>query len=398
MQKKIIALAIAGLASTAAFAQSNVTVYGVVDAGLLNTQKTGSHSATTLASGGLAASRIGFKGVEDLGNGTKALFTLEYRLSTDSNNGIGGDKNGYSGANTTTGALTTNADSSGPARQQFVGLTGNWGTAVAGRLQTAGYDWALAYDPLAGSAFSTLQTTTQQGSGVLGLIGATAYGARADNAIAYISPKIGDVTVALNRAMLAEETSTIGGAKNGLSATMASLTYANGPLSVGGVYAKGASDGAGTGYLLNGVTPVEVNLEAVSLGASYDFGVAKLFATTQTQRAPGANDDLAKFGVQTVSLAVPVSAAGTVVASMGRKSLGQDVTATSTTTAVSANTNAASIAYTHNLSKRTTAYGGYFTSTQQNAIYDVAAANGGTAGSSADLKTSTIGVGLKHSF
>jgi predicted porin len=86
MQKKIIALAIAGLASTAAFAQSNVTIYGVVDAAYvytgvnggntLNTNESHSQDTSLIQSGQLDGSRIGLKGTEDLGNGLKAVFVL----------------------------------------------------------------------------------------------------------------------------------------------------------------------------------------------------------------------------------------------------------------------------------------------------------------------------------
>jgi predicted porin len=62
MQKKIIALAVAGLVSGAAFAQSNVTVYGIRKA--------------KSTDGGQDGSRVGFKGTEDLGNGLSAFFQL----------------------------------------------------------------------------------------------------------------------------------------------------------------------------------------------------------------------------------------------------------------------------------------------------------------------------------
>jgi predicted porin len=105
MQKKLIALAVAALASGAAFAQSNVTVYGQVDVGFSH-RSSGRYAGGVFAGGDRAlgveselvpgstyrgrlksknaidsglsdASKIGFKGVEDLGNGTKALFVLE---------------------------------------------------------------------------------------------------------------------------------------------------------------------------------------------------------------------------------------------------------------------------------------------------------------------------------
>jgi len=87
MQKKIIALAIAGLASTAAFAQSNVTIYGRVDAGFVNTNgnsggQSNADSRNQLASGVQSGSRIVFKGAEDLGNGLKAIFETEFGINS----------------------------------------------------------------------------------------------------------------------------------------------------------------------------------------------------------------------------------------------------------------------------------------------------------------------------
>ena len=94
MQKKLIALAVAGLASTAAFAQTNVTIYGLVDYGyayrfdgrgldsttnLINNAGK-PNSASQLNGGQQSGNRLGFKGTEDLGNGLKAVFLLEQGL------------------------------------------------------------------------------------------------------------------------------------------------------------------------------------------------------------------------------------------------------------------------------------------------------------------------------
>ena len=95
MQKKLIALAVAGLASTGAFAQANVTVYGVADAtfdvvrasnvkdgyDLGNTTRVSSNS-----------SYIGFKGAEALGNGLTAVFQVESGVDF----AAGGNPYGYS--------------------------------------------------------------------------------------------------------------------------------------------------------------------------------------------------------------------------------------------------------------------------------------------------------------
>ena len=86
MQKKIIALAVAGLVSGVAFAQSNVTVYGIADAGIgsWSAGSSANQRTTGVMTGGMSASRLGFKGEEALGNGLKAIFQFETAVSLDS--------------------------------------------------------------------------------------------------------------------------------------------------------------------------------------------------------------------------------------------------------------------------------------------------------------------------
>ena len=134
MNKKIIALAVASLASGVAVAQTNVTMYGVLDNMYVYSQgKAGIGGGTNKFSGlngggGTAGNRLGFKGEEALGNGLKAVFTLEYGLHIDLNEGLG-----TSGLN---------------ARQQFVGLSGNWGTVALGRQYAPGFNATANNDAL----------------------------------------------------------------------------------------------------------------------------------------------------------------------------------------------------------------------------------------------------------
>ena len=89
MKKLLVALlATAGI--TSAFAQSSVSVYGIIDAGYLGTNYTGvgtSSTAKQTTSGfgqsAESASRLGFKGTEDLGNGTSAFFLFETMLRSE---------------------------------------------------------------------------------------------------------------------------------------------------------------------------------------------------------------------------------------------------------------------------------------------------------------------------
>ncbi len=172
MQKKLIAVAVAGLMSGAAFADSNVTVYGVADAYWASVKTTDQDRYYAVNSAGLSGSRLGFKAVEDLGNGTSALAVIEYGFSMDDGNRVAATDSGLA------------------ARQKLVGLTGNWGTAVAGYAQTAGYDFACASTPFAGSALDPQKAV---GAGVLLSCGNSG---RAGNALAYISPSFGGATFA----------------------------------------------------------------------------------------------------------------------------------------------------------------------------------------------------------
>ena len=144
MQKKIIALAVAGLASTAAFAQTNVQIYGIFDYGYSyrwDSLTNGAVDSNSAFNGGQASgSRLGFKGTEDLGNGLKAVFLFEQGLSVDTSSGAS------SGAITTATTAAaydasnndgkTGSNNSTYTRQAYAGLTGNFGTLIGGRLYT----------------------------------------------------------------------------------------------------------------------------------------------------------------------------------------------------------------------------------------------------------------------
>ncbi|MFV0371351.1 MAG: porin, partial [Azonexus sp.] len=297
MQKKLIALAIAAAASGAAFAQTNVTIYGIADVGYVGVDADGGKFQHNINSGVLSTSRIGFKGAEDLGNGLKAIFTLEYGLAMDQDAGIG-----------------TNGGGLG-ARQQFVGLTGGFGTVVAGRLQTAGLDYTVAGSALGGSA----------AVGAINQVSANAdfpllnSGSRANNAVAYISPSFGGVTVALNHSRLTESAADDDIKDN--TATLVAVNYDGGPLTAGLVYGKvdvekTIGTPAGVANIGGVVTPVPAvptakakNADATEWGlrAGYDFGVAKLQAAYQRAKLEQAGGDL-KNNRWILSATVPVTA------------------------------------------------------------------------------------------
>lgn len=395
LQKKIIALAVAALASTAAFAQSNVTVYGIADAYVGSFKTDGAQRQGVVNSGGLSTSRIGFKGTEDLGNGLKSLFALEYALAIDADQGAIAATSTSSGGITTT-TTGTNGSGIGAARQALVGLTGGFGTAVAGRLQTTGFDWALKYDILAGTAISPLQNTNTAaqivsvGTNTGAAIGGTTFAARANNAVAYISPSFSGLTFAYNHAQVTEQTVNV--ANNNISANLLSANYANGPMAAGLVFARVKAAGLAAG--------TADKTTDWALGGSYDLTVAKLTGTYQRTKTGGNGftgvagvNDASANSIFSLGVAVPVTAKGTVIASYAKNSV-------KNTTAAD-NTNSYTLAYTHALSKRTTAYAGYSAINRASGIAQTvtgATLNGVVTNTVLGADTSMLVAGMRHSF
>jgi predicted porin len=121
MKKTLIVAAVSSSFAMAAHAQSSVTLYGVVDAGLTYTSNVGGKSNYQQTSGNVSQSRWGLKGSEDLGGGLKAIFQLE------------------SGFNLGNGTLANNGGQFN--RQAFVGLSSNYGTVTLGRQYDAVQDY-----------------------------------------------------------------------------------------------------------------------------------------------------------------------------------------------------------------------------------------------------------------
>jgi len=144
MQKKLIALAVAGL-STAAFAQTNVTIYGVADVSAQGTTMSKSVAQGSNPADGSAfnlknnSSLIGFKGTEDLGNGLKGLFQIETNVN------MTGQSSGQGVA-----ANTSNSNF-GSLRDTYVGASSKFGTALGGYLSTPFRSALTSFDVMPGA-------------------------------------------------------------------------------------------------------------------------------------------------------------------------------------------------------------------------------------------------------
>lgn len=326
MQKKIIALTVAAAFSAPAFAEeavstTKVSFYGILDAAVANISAGGQKSDLIAISGGLSGSRLGVKVSEELADGLKASGVVEYGIDTEDN---------------TTLSI---------ARQKMLAVAGGFGTVATGYLQTTSFDFGIKFDPTGGSSISPLQSVTKANF----LVGSAANAARAQRAIAYISPDISGLTVAVNYSTALAGTGNLGVASNATTglkttATLLSGTYTAGPLAVGAVYAKTSNDDS-----TPALTTVGTNSSEFALGGSYDLGVAKVMGTYQDNKvknAIGSNKAMSLSGV------IPVGT-NAVAVTYAKNTIGS--------TTADDNGSGLTLGYLHNLSKMTTAYAAYST-------------------------------------
>lgn len=229
--KRIATLAGLTAICAAATAQSSVTLYGVVDLGVRYV-KNGDASVTSLSSNGNNTSRIGVRGIEDLGDGLKAGFQLESGLSPDT--GTQQDPTRFWN------------------RRSTVSLLGSLGELRLGRDYTVTYLGYEDYDVWSDIGISSVGKFDSS----LGTARDTAV--RSDNQIAYFTPALGGF---YGRAAVAPGEGVVG------------KKHAAGRLG----YAAGPVDGS-VSYGLTSVAPVngDDKFKTFDVGASYDFGPVKL--------------------------------------------------------------------------------------------------------------------------
>jgi predicted porin len=246
MKKSLLALAVLGAFAGVAQAQTSVTIYGSFDAGVRNQRDVDAagHSRTTMSSNGTYNSnRLGFKGVEDLGGGLNAHFTLE------------------SGFNSGTGALN-NTENRLFQRSAFVGLGGQWGSLDLGRQYTVAFKTVGAYDPF-----------NYKFTGIIPLTGSSvSAGTRVDNDIQYTGT-FGPITA---RAEYALGEQVGGGSNNGHAAVGG--TYANGPLSFGAAYTVRKPNVGTT------AAPNFQDNKNWTVGGAFTFGPARIAAGYQNEK------------------------------------------------------------------------------------------------------------------
>lgn len=342
--KKIFVVS-ALLASGMAFAQSNVTLYGIADIHIDSRKSQGaSGRVAKIDSSGIYESRFGLKGSESLGGGLKVNFQLEQGF-----------------------ALDTGSVSAGQAfsRQSWVGLSGDFGDVRAGKV------WS-AFDDISGATQATKNSVFAPNAGVWLT---TSYKDNPNNGLYYASPSFGGISGAVSYGFGENKAPGVGAG----SVVSVHLKYAAGP-----VY-------AGVAQQNEKATAASAPIKFTRVNGSYDLGAAKLLASYGRVSSNNKSTKEWQLGVD-----VPVSSALMISGGIARSSGGiTGFTPDASYIGKTANLTGAGapdvertgfgVAAFYSLSKRTTLYSALQATTTK------------TPGA-ADAKGDVVAVGILHQF
>lgn len=341
-QKNLVAAA--ALLAIAGAAQAQVKVYGTVDIGFGSFETahaaTSSSRTTQVAGGNMMTSFLGFSGSEDLGGGLKAEFALETFLAPDTGK-----------------TLNNNADYFW-GRASNVALSGGFGKVALGQYDNPLFTSGYTYNPFGSSMalsptmrhFNYLGQTTKTPDGTaLKQISIEGAGVGFDtgwvNSVTYESPVVQGFNAVVQFA--AKEAT---GSANANSYTVAG-SYNNGPISATLTYVKGGKTTAPS------ATAYTADEKVANLGASYDFGAAKLFAQF-TKIDDNTNND--KDTIYQIGVSAPVTEKLVAMASYGSLKNKDDGAADSTSDRV------LTVGVDYILSKRTDVYAAFMNNQQTN--------------------------------
>ena len=344
MKKTLLALAALTAFTGVASAQSSVTLFGIVDLAARNT-KNGSQSIKSLTSGGNSTSRLGVRGVEDLGGGLRAAFWIEGDLVPDTGNAAG---------------MTW-------TRRSTLGLLGGFGEVRLGRDYTPTFFNHVTFDPfgfIGVGGSSNVISTLGSGAGTL---------VRANNTIGYFLPAMGGV---YGQVMVAAGENASPSAAAPLNTwnkyVGARVGYAAGPVNVAVAFGK-----TDRGTL--------ADFKDTNFGASYNLGFMTLMARLGKTAVGSVNQTNKQIGAN-----FPIGA-GTLKASYIKAS-GTGSTFDATQIAVG---------YVYDLSKRTALYGTFSRVNNDGTAATGARFTAGLAGpafTAGGLTSTGYDFGVRHSF
>lgn len=327
MKKSIISLAIAaGMAASGAAMAGDATIYGNVHLSLnaADNDVPGADNNLQMSSN---TSDVGVKGSEDIGDGMKAIYKLEFQIDL-----VGGpDTTPDTGApNIGSGALT--------GRDQFVGLQTGMGTVKFGTMssnykQMGGKIDPLYRTPLEGRGFLKTQSNLHSGRDI--------NRGRQTNTVQYDSPKMGGMQMVVNTTFSGSNDESTGvGFRYETNSLLAYFDWYD-------------SQVGNAGALCPSATPC-TSEAATKFGAKYDGGAFTVAAQFESAEDRTGNDYTFLAGTFDIDRNNMIALTyGTAAA----KASGQD-------------TNGTAIAFDHKMSKQTNVYVGYGTLSSDVALAD----------------------------
>lgn len=349
MKKTVVALSAASalaLMASASAQTANVTLFGVVDAGLARVSGTGV-SKVGVSTGGANIARWGFRGTEDLGGGLSASFWLEAGFDVD------------------TGAIKAQLFN----RRATVSLNGGFGEVRLGRDDAASFLSTLIFDPFLTNGVGGTTAFT-----MLGIPGtATATGGapiQLSNAVSYFLPQNLGGFYGQAQLALGEQASNAINKHQG-NYMGARVGYRQGPLNVAVASGK-----------LRGDTSVN-DLTATNVGLSYDFGVVKPSLLLAREKRGTLQVTATQLGVS---------------APLGQGELRASIARYDTANS-NVDWNKFGLGYGYNLSKRTQAYGSIArVNNKSGASKSIGVQGLSATGTSLGGNSSGIEFGVRHFF
>jgi predicted porin len=389
MNKKVIALAVAGALASPLAAQAqtaNVTMYGTFRLAMESTDIKDVGRTNHIDTW---SSRWGIRGTESLGGGLSGLFHLELGVNIDN----------PGGATVESTAPGTNASvrfQPLTIRESWVGLNGNFGTIKIGAGLTPWDDvmglthllLANSFDGVtllgAGGSTNIVRGGTFNNIGSFGPAAtsqtggqscnnAVGYDARYGSSLRYDSPVFSGLQFATQYAFLGENAT---GYK--CKGWDSKVQYMNGPIEAGIAYAKHIDFQTYEG-------------DAWVLHGAYDFGVAKVLASFHRMKWEGNNGSVGESKVNffNVGAQIPLGP-GVISVQYSKRNKGANITATTISDVDNGGGKAYTASYRYNFSKRTFAW----VHGSQVRADDAARVEGGPLGG----KANTVGFGMGHNF
>lgn len=338
---------------------SNVTLYGIVDAGIAISD-VGNGSETSVNSGIESGSRWGLRGSEDLGGGMAATFVLESGFNVDD------------GVTQQGGRLF--------GRKALIGLSSQYGLLEMGRNNSPTFYLVAPLDPFLVGAASALNLISTSPPGQLS--------GRVDNSIIYTSPRMSGFEGKLHYG-LGEQVATASTAKNGNNSLGLSLTYSDGPILAGVAHSSRNN-------------PADTDKDnTTTAGLSYNFKFIKPAIIVQSGKFEGsftattpasATSPFSRNWFSTLlGATMPVGAAGKIMFSY---KIYNDKTVSNL------DANQVSVGYDHALSKRTNLYANYskLTNKGRSTYFNQDATTLYRTGMVAGYDPTLLTFGIRHNF